>query len=296
MVEGACALAVKLSISEIVIGLVLVSFGTSAPELIVNVFSAIQGKTDFSFGNIIGSDIMNILLILGVAGLIRPLKTRKNTVWREIPFAVMAVLILTLLCNDRWLGNGDNILTRADGVTMLFFFLIFLSYSFSIAPIDLSDKPDIKHLPDRKIGLFLILGIIGLFAGGKLIINGAVDVAVMFGMQDRLIGLTILAIGTSLPELVTSAVAAKRGKIDIAIGNVIGSNIFNIFFIIAITSIIRPLPFSSVLNVDLGVLLLASVILFFTMFTGKRRTLDRWEALFFLVLYAGYTTYLIIRN
>jgi cation:H+ antiporter len=296
LVEGACALALKLAISEIVIGLVIVSIGTSAPELVVNVFSALKGKTDFSFGNIIGSNILNILLILGVAGLIRPLKTQKNTVWREIPFALMSAIILMLLCNDQWLGNGTNMLTRSDGVIMLFFFIIFLSYSFTIAPVKLSDKPDIKLLSGKKTGLYLALGIIGLLLGGRLTIIGAVDIAVMSGMSDKLIGLTILSIGTSLPELVTSAIAAKKGKIDIAIGNVIGSNIFNIFFILSITSIINPLPFSPVLNFDLAILLIASVILFLTMFTGRRRILDRWEAILFLCFYVVYTVYLIIRN
>jgi cation:H+ antiporter len=296
LVDGACALAAKLAISEIVIGLVIVSFGTSAPELIVNVFAAIEGKVDFSFGNIIGSNIMNILLILGVAGLIRPLKTQKNTVWREIPFALMAALILLLLCNDQWLGSGINILTRSDGIIMLFFFIIFLSYSFTIAPVESTDKPDIKLLSNTKIGLNLTIGIIGLFLGGKLIINGAVDIAREYHMSDKLIGLTILAIGTSLPELVTSAIAAKKGKIDIAIGNVIGSNIFNIFFILAITATINPLEFDTVLNFDFTVLILASVMLFFTMFTGKRRVLDRWEAILFLSFYIIYTVYLIVRN
>jgi cation:H+ antiporter len=296
LVEGACALAFKLAISEIVIGLVIVSFGTSAPELVVNVFSALQGKTDFSFGNIIGSNIMNIFLILGVAGLIRPLKTQKNTVWREIPFALMATLILIILCNDLWFGTGFNMLTRSDGIIMLFFFIIFLAYSFTIAPINSLDRPDIKPLSNPKIGFYLLLGLIGLFAGGKLIVNGAVDIAAMLGMSDKLIGLTILAMGTSLPELVTSALAAKKGKIDIAIGNVIGSNIFNIFFIIALTAIINPLPFNNILNFDLGILLFASVLLFLIMFTGKRRTLDRWEAKLFLLFYVVYAAILIIRN
>jgi cation:H+ antiporter len=296
LVEGACALAFKLAISEIVIGLVIVAFGTSAPELVVNVFSALQDKTDFSFGNIIGSNIMNILLILGIAGLIRPLKTQKNTVWREIPFSLLATIILIILCNDLWLGTGSNMLTRSDGVIMLFFFIIFLSYSFTIAPVNIQDRPDIKTLSNNKIGLYLALGIIGLFVGGKLIVNGAVVVAATLGMSDKLIGLTILAMGTSLPELVTSALAAKKGKIDIAIGNVIGSNIFNIFFIIAITALINPLPFPKALDFDLAVLLFASVLLFLIMFTGKHRTLDRWEARLFLFCYVAYMVILIVRN
>ncbi|MBN1407395.1 MAG: calcium/sodium antiporter [Calditrichaceae bacterium] len=295
-VDGASALADRMAVSQIVIGLTIVAFGTSAPELVVNLFAVVSGKTDISLGNIIGSNIVNILLILGIAGLIRPLQTQKNTVWREIPFALLAVLVLLVMCNDSFFDNNSNLLTRSEAIVLLLFFTIFITYSFAISKIDVRDEPEIKQLSGKMLILYLFLGIFGLIFGGQLTVSNAVKLAAQWELSDKLTGLTILAIGTSLPELVTSAVAAYKNKADIAIGNIIGSNIFNIFFILGITALVSPLPFASIMNMDLGILLLASVLLFLTMFTGKKRILDRWEAGVFIVLYVMYTGYLIIRN
>jgi cation:H+ antiporter len=296
LVDGASSLAKKMAVSEIVIGLTIVAFGTSTPELIVNIFSAVSGKSDISFGNIIGSNIANLLLILGISGIIRPLHTQKNTVWKEIPFALLAAIVLFLLCNDSFFDVSLDILSRGDGIILLLFFIIFLVYNFAIAEVQSVDSPDIKMYSCTKISVLIILGLAGLIVGGKLVVDSAVQLAVWFGMSEKLIGLTIVAIGTSLPELFTSAVAASKGKSDIAVGNIIGSNIFNIFFILSITAIIQPLPYISVLNTDMLVLIVASVLLFITMFTGKKRSLDRWEAIIFVLLYFAYTVFLIIRN
>ena len=295
-VDGASALADRLAVSQIVIGLTIVAFGTSTPELVINIFAAISGKTDISLGNIIGSNIVNILLILGIASLIRPLQTQKNTVWREIPFALLGVIVLLAMCNDMIFDHLNNLLSRSDAIVLLLFFIIFITYSFAISKIEFRDEPEIKRLSGKLILLYLVLGITGLIVGGQLAVTNAATLAKAWGLTDKFIGLTIIAIGTSLPELVTSAVAAFKNKSDIAIGNIIGSNIFNIFFILGITAVINPLPFPVIMNMDLGILLLASILLFLTMFTGKKRILDRWEAIVFLTLYAGYTGYLIIRN
>lgn len=295
-VDGASSLASKMRISQIVIGLTIVAFGTSAPELVINILAALSGNTDISFGNIIGSNIVNILLILGIAGLIRPLKTEKNTVWREIPFALLAALTLWVLVNDSYLNTSVNTLSRGDAIILLLFFVIFLTYTFAISKIESQHTPDIKELSYKKISLFLVIGILALMLGGQLAVDNAVKIAAVLGLSDKLIGLTIIAIGTSLPELVTSAVAAYKGKSDIAIGNIIGSNIFNIFFILSISALITPLPFQSVMNIDMALMVLASVLLFFTMFSGTKRTLDRWESVIFIIIYAGYTAYLIYRN
>ena len=295
-VDGASALAARMAVSQIVIGLTIVSFGTSTPELVINLFAAFSGKTDISLGNIIGSNIVNILLILGIAGLIRPLQTHKNTVWREIPFALLAVIVLMVMCNDMFFDSTNNLISRSDALLLLLFFTLFITYSFAISKVESRDKPDIKELSKNKIAVYLILGITGLIFGGQLAVNNAVKLASAWGFSDKLIGLTIIAIGTSLPELVTSAVAAYKNKSDIAIGNIIGSNIFNIFFILGLTALINPLPFNSVMNFDIGILLIASILLFLTMFTGNKRILDRWEAITFLIIYIGYTGYLIIRN
>jgi cation:H+ antiporter len=295
-IEAASSLALKMKVSQIVIGLTIVAFGTSAPELVINAFAATADKTDLSFGNIIGSNIINILLILGVAGILRPLRTLKNTVWREIPFALLAALVIWVMVNDSFFDGTFNILSRGDGIILLLFFLIFLTYSFAIAKVEVQDSPDLKIFSKYKIIIYLILGLTGLFIGGQLAVNNAVKIAGLLGLSDKLIGLTIVALGTSLPELVTSAVAARKGKTDIAIGNIIGSNIFNVFLILGLTAIITPLPFQAIMNYDIAVLVLASSLLFFTMFTGKKRLLDRWEAILFLILYFIYTIYLIMRN
>ncbi|MEJ2053373.1 MAG: calcium/sodium antiporter [Calditrichaceae bacterium] len=295
-VDGASALAVRLSISQIVIGLTIVAFGTSAPELVVNIFAAIAGKTDISFGNIIGSDIANILLILGIAGMIHPLQTQKNTVWREIPFAFLAVIVLFIICNDQLFDHTADLLSRGDAIILLLFFSIFLIYNFAISKVEIRDKPDIKILSKSKIVLFLTIGIAGLILGGQMAVNNATAIASYWGLSDRLIGLTIISLGTSLPELATSAVAAYKNKSDIAIGNIIGSNIFNIFFILGITAVIKPIPFDAGMNTDIAILFIASILLFLTMFTGKKRLLERWEATIFLIIYFVYIGFLIIRN
>ncbi len=294
LVEGASALALRLNITPIVIGLTVVSFGTSSPELIVNVLAAIRGNSAISFGNIVGSNIINILLILGVASLIRPLHTQHNTVWREIPFSLLAVFVLFSMANDALLSNLPASVARNDGMVLLLFFLIFLAYNFGIAQVKSQDTVSMHQLSTGKMVIYMLVGLAGLIAGGKFVVDNAVTLAKTLGMSDKVIGLTVVAIGTSLPELFTSAVAASKGKMDIAVGNIVGSNIFNIFFILGITSLIRPVEFELLMNIDIAVLALASLLLFFTMFTGKRRLIDRWEAIIFLILYVAYTLYLVI--
>jgi cation:H+ antiporter len=294
LIDGASSLALRFSISEIVVGLTVVAFGTSSPELIVNIVAAFKGNYDISIGNIVGSNIANIWLILGISGIIRPLPTRKNTIWREMPFALLAVAVLIVLVNDRLLNASVNMLSRGDGVVLLLFFVIFIVYIFAISKVDVVDSPEIKERKVRQIVILIAVGLAALLFGGKLVVDNAVILARQLQISDRVIGLTIMAVGTSLPELFTSAVAAYKRKADIAIGNIIGSNIFNILFILATTSLIAPLPFSNIVNVDLMVLFLASTLLFITMFTGKRRILDRWEAIVFVMLYFGYIYFLIL--
>ncbi len=296
LVEGASALAVRARISEIVVGLTVVSFGTSAPELVVNILASFGGQPDIAFGNVVGSNIVNILLILGVAGIIRPIRTKKNTVWKEIPFSLLAVIILFVMCNDYLFDRLPDVLSRSDGLLLLIFMSIFLTYTFGISQVESQHSPEIKPLGTLKIGLFIAVGLAGLILGGKLAVNNAVIIARTAGLSEKLIGLTIVAIGTSFPELFTSAIAAYKNKTDLAIGNVVGSNIFNIFFILGLSAFFRPIPFTPVLNADILILLFASLLLFMTMFTGRKRLLDRWEAVLFLFFYAGYIIFLLIRN
>ncbi len=298
LVDGSASLAKRAKVPEIVIGLTIVAFGTSAPELIVNIFSSISGHNDVVFGNIIGSNIFNIALILGISGLIKPLMVQKNTVWREIPFSLLAVLVLFVVVNDKMLGDAasNNILSRGDGLIFIGFFIIFLVYVFIISKVEASDGPDVKLLSILKTTLFIIFGFVGLFVGGKLVVDSAVKIAEFFKVSEKLIALTIVSAGTSLPELVTSAVAAKKGYNDIAIGNIVGSNIFNIFLILGISAIIRPAAYDAALNIDIYVLIFVTLLLFIFMFTGKTRRLDRWEAALFLLTYGGYLAFLIYRR
>lgn len=295
LVDGASALAFFLGISPIVIGLTIVSFGTSAPELMVNIFAALKGNAAISFGNILGSNIINILLILGIAGLVRPLKTQKSTVWREIPFSLLAVFVFFLMCNDHLFGPTVSQLSRNDGLLLVLFFIIFIFYTFGIPKLE-QQEAGLKTLSKVKIVIFIVLGLLGLFIGGKLVVDNAIKIAHFLGASEKIIGLTVVAFGTSLPELATSAVAAYKNKFDIAIGNVVGSNIFNIFFILAITSIISPLSYDTSLNIDVFVLLIASMLLFFSMFTGQKHKIDRWEATLFLFLYFCYFVFCLFRH
>ncbi len=297
LVQGASSIARRWNVSDLVIGLTVVAFGTSTPELFVNIIASVQGNTDIAIGNVLGSNIANILLILGVSSVIYPLTVTKGTVWKEIPLSLLAAFLLGLLANDALIDKRDfSALTRIDGLVLLSFFVIFMYYSFSIAK---KIEGMEEHVPTKVHGLIkslllLMLGLTGLTLGGKWIVDGAVRLALNFGMSQALVGLTIVAVGTSLPELATSAMAAYKKNVEIAVGNVVGSNIFNIFFVLGISSTLKPLPFPTRNNLDIGVVILSSILLFAYMFTGRRRSLDRWEGGVFVVLYVGYLAFLII--
>ena len=297
LTDGASAIARRFHISDLVIGLTVVAFGTSTPELFVNVVASLKGNTDIAIGNVLGSNIANILLILGISSLIYPLAVSKGTVWKEIPFSLLAALVLAVMANDQLLSTARaSELNRADGLVLLCFFIIFLYYSYGIAR-EVDGMKDQVQTVSRSLFVALIyvgLGLIGLALGGKWIVDGAVQLAVSFGMSESLVGLTIVAVGTSLPELATSTVAAYRHRVEIAVGNVIGSNIFNIFFVLGISATIKPLPFNSNGNRDIFVGLIAGILLFLFMFTSRKRSLDRWEGCVFVCGYTGYILYLVL--
>ncbi|MFH2139154.1 MAG: calcium/sodium antiporter [Candidatus Omnitrophota bacterium] len=298
LVDGASSLARRFKISNLVIGLTVVAFGTSTPELFVNIFASFQGNTEIAIGNILGSNIFNILFILGVSSLIYPLSVNKGTVWKEIPFSLLAAVILGALANDAIFDKTDySMLTRIDGFVFIAFFGIFMYYIVSIAK-DLGDsqQSDAKKISLVRSFFMIVGGLIGLIFGGILVQKCAVDIANNLGVSQSLIGLTIVAAGTSLPELATSAVAAYKKNSDIAIGNIVGSNIFNIFYILGISALIKPLPITAQVNIDILVLIAASMFLFFFMFTGKRRKLDRWEGAIFIMFYISYVIFLIKRG
>ena len=296
LVNGSASIAKKFKIPSIVIGLTIVAFGTSAPEFIVNIFASIQGNSEIAIGNILGSNIANILLILGISAIIYPVTAKANTILKEIPLSLLAVLVLGFMAND-FLIDGANFssITRIDGFILLFFFIIFLYYIFEISKLDKNNVgEEIKVLSNFKSIIFIILGLLGLIIGGKWIVDGAIKIAELFNISQSLIGLTIIAVGTSLPELATSAVAAYKKESDIAIGNVVGSNIFNIFWILGVSSIIRPLPFGSNSNSDIVMVILASLLLFSFMFIGKKRIIERWQGVFMVIMYIIYIVFLIL--
>ena len=294
LVDGASSLAKRHQVSELTIGLTIVAFGTSAPELVVNLVAAIKGYDNVTLGNIIGSNIFNLLLILGISGLIYPVLVQSKTVWKEIPFSLLAGMLLMLLANDTTIFHAsENTVKRYDGIILLLFFCLFLFYVWSNMKDEKNHSSDqIKAFGLFKTMLFIIIGFAFLITGGRMVVIQAADLAKALNVSDKVIGLTVVASGTSMPELATSAVAAFKKRSDLAIGNIIGSNIFNILLILGITSLVSPVRYSMSFNLDLFIYLAATLFVFIAMFTGRKRKLDRWEAGVLLFFYAGYMVYL----
>ncbi len=294
LVRGSASLARRLAMAEIAIGLTVVAFGTSTPEMVVNIFASAGGRNEIVFGNAIGSNIFNLLLILGVSGLICPVAVQRSTVWKEIPFSLLATLVLLLLVNDSWEAGGSaDVLSRNDGLILLLLFTIFITYTFGLVAVESSDEFSVKVYSWGRSLALVAGGLALLAAGGRLCVNGGVSLARQLDLSEKFIASTLMAAGTSLPELATSAVAAYRRHSDIAVGNIIGSNVFNILAILGVSAVIRPAPYPAAFNVDMCILVAATVFLFVVMFTGKRHKLDRWEAGLMLLGYAGYVGYLM---
>ncbi len=293
LVVGASSIAKGFNISNLAIGLTVVAFGTSTPELLVNITSASRGLNDAAFGNIIGSNNFNLLFILGIAGILYPLTVQRNTVKIEIPISLGAAVITFILVNDVLLfGKDSNVLTKVDAAILLVCFAAFMLYIFrTMKNSEVEAEQEIKTYGKGRSWLYVVIGLAMLVGGGNLVVENAVLIAEQFGLSEKLIGLTILAAGTSLPELATSAVAAYRKNTDIAIGNVVGSNIFNLLLILGVTGVIGDLPYNAALNTDVFVLFGGTLVLIIFMFTLKRRKLDRWEAVILLAGYIAYTIY-----
>lgn len=292
LVNGATALARKYNVSDLAIGLTIVAFGTSAPELVVNSVASIKDLPDIVLGNVIGSNNFNLFVILGVAGLILPIKVQSNTAWREIPVSLLVALICLFLCNDFFMSKFPEF-SAVDSVIFLVGFAGFLFYVYKQMKTEPDKTVTHKEQSGLKTWAEIILGLAGLIIGGKLVVDNSVDIATQLGVSEKIIGLTIVAFGTSLPELVTSVVAASRKNSDIIIGNVIGSNIFNMLLILPISGLIRPIPFNTNFNVDLYMLAGGTLLLFLAMLSGTRKKLDRWEAAILLTIYLAYTGFLI---
>ncbi|MFC6996384.1 calcium/sodium antiporter [Rufibacter roseus] len=295
LVDASSSLASRLGIPNIVIGLTIVAFGTSAPELVVNLFAAVENNTEMVLGNVLGSNIFNILAILGISSLIYPLSVKTNTTWLEIPLSLLAAVAVLAVASDVYLDNlPTGYISRTEGSLLLLFFCIFLVYNLKIAQNSPADETtETKNYTYLKAILFIGLGLAGLILGGRLIVTSAVGIAQAFGLSERIIGLTVVSIGTSLPELATSVVAVRKRNVDIAIGNVVGSNIFNIFLILGVSTVVTPLKVNASSFLDIGVNIAAGLLLFIFIFTGRGRQLARWEGATLLTLYLAYLAVLV---
>ena len=305
LTDGAASVAKRFRIPPIVIGLTIVAFGTSAPELTVSVSSALKGSADIAIGNVVGSNIFNTLMIVGCTALFAPIVITRNTLRKEIPLCILSSIVLLICANDVFLDKApENILNRVDGLLLLCFFLIFMGYTFAIAskPVTMEqqaehpvieEETEIKSLPWWQSILYIIGGLAALIFGGQLFVDGATGIARNLGVSESIIGLTLVAGGTSLPELATSIVAALKKNPEIAIGNVIGSNLFNIFFVLGCSASITPLHLSGITNFDLFTLVGSGILLWlFGLFFAKR-TITRIEGGIMILCYVAYTVVLI---
>ena len=304
LTDGAASVAKRFRIPPIVIGLTIVAFGTSAPELTVSVSSALKGSADIAIGNVVGSNIFNTLMIVGCTALFAPIVITRNTLRKEIPLCILSSIVLLICANDVFLDKAsENILNRVDGLLLLCFFIIFMGYTLAIAskPATTGDaghpaieeETEIKSLPWWKSILYIIGGLAALIFGGQLFVDGATGIARNLGVSESIIGLTLVAGGTSLPELATSIVAALKKNPEIAIGNVIGSNLFNIFFVLGCSASITPLHLSGITNFDLFTLVGSGILLWlFGLFFAKR-TITRIEGGIMILCYVAYTVVLI---
>ena len=301
LVDGASSIAKKTGMSEFIIGLTIVGIGTSTPEMVVSFISSIQGKADMAIGNVVGSNIFNTLVILGITALIRPLDISKESLKRDLPLNIGVTALLILLgMKGTIFGVGTDSLTRIDGLIMLLVLVLYFRTllrkpkGVSLEGNVQEEEETTKVFSTGKSVFLIILGLAGLVLGGRLFVNSATEIALFYKMSQKFIALTIMAAGTSLPELATSVVAAVKGRGQMAMGNVLGSNISNILLILGASAVINPLSFGSMSMIDLGVVLVAAIFMFTSAYTFKTNKLDRYEAVILLLLEAGYMTWLFM--
>lgn len=290
LVDGASSVAKKYNISDLVIGLTVVSFGTSAPELVINILASFSGSSEIAIGNVLGSNIANIFLILGISALICNLPLKKSTVFSEIPFTLIAIFLVGFLANTHLFSSETNLqITEYEGLMLLVFFILFMGYIYILSKDDKDVFDEIEEvLTIKKSAIYIAAGIFAMFFGGKWVVEGAIEFATYFGLTESFIGLTIISLGTSLPELATSITAAKKGNADIAVGNIVGSNIFNLLWILGISAFIKNLQFTEINNIDIVVTGFASVVLLLSMTYGKKYNIGRADGVLYIILYVAY--------
>lgn len=296
-VEGSSSIAKKFNIPSLIIGLTIVAFGTSAPEAAVSITAAIRGQNEMAIANVVGSNIFNILFVVGVTAMIKPIYVQKSTILKEFPFLLLSSIVLAILAYDVWFqGYNQNILTRADGLIFIALFIIFIYYLIDMAinSNDETSEENYKVMPLSKSILLSIGGLLGIIIGGNFVVNSASDIAMSLGMSENLVGLTIVAIGTSLPELATSIVAAKKGESDIAIGNAVGSNIFNILFVLGVSSCISNVPVQAEAFTDMFVMIVSTIIVYVLAISNRK--INKVEGMIISLLYIAYFVFIIYRQ
>ena len=294
LVDGSSSIAKKLGLSEFIIGLTIVGIGTSTPEMVVSFMSSIQGKADMAIGNIVGSNIFNTMIILGITAIITPLVITRSNLRKDIPLNIIVTVLLILLgMNQTIFGLGQNQLCRFDGALLLCLFAWYLWSSFKSDSADNDEESQIKEYTGLISVIMILGGLTGLIVGGKLFVNAATGLARMFGVSDKMIAITVMAAGTSMPELATCIVAALKGRGQLALGNILGSNISNILLILGGAALINPLSFSGMTFIDLGTILICSIFILFSAYAFQKKALDRVEGIILLTMEAGYMWYLI---
>ena len=310
LTDGASSLAKSWGITDLVIGLTVVAFGTSAPELVISVMSSIKGNAGIAIGNIVGSNIFNILVIVGCVALVSPIKVKRSYMSNEIPLVILSALVLFICANGVILdGDSMNQISRVDGLLMLLFFAIFMRYTLSIATekqvtaptpeaaseaVGVEKADEVKTLPLWRSLLYVVGGLAALMYGGNLFVDGASGIARGLNVSEPVIGLTIVAAGTSLPDLAASVAAALKNKPGLAVGNIIGSNIFNIFFVLGVASTVSPLPLGGITNLDFLVLIAACLLFWLFGWFFKKRTITRVEGAVLVACFIAYTVYLVV--
>lgn len=309
LTDGASAVARRFGVSDLVIGLTVVALGTSTPELSISILAAIQGNAPLAVGNVVGSNICNILLIIGMTALIRPIKIERNIMNNEIPIVVLSSIIVWVMGNRLLLDGEPNVVTRVEGIFLLIFFLLFMRYTFASTkiqakltlpenskedPLQVQAKNRAEGVKMLRSVIYIVGGLAALIWGGDKFVDGASDIAKSLGVSEAMIGLTIVAVGTSLPELATSVVAAIKNNPGLAIGNVIGSNVLNVLLILGAASVISPLPFQGVTQVDLGVLVGCSVLFWAFGWLFGNRVINRWEGGAMTAAYIAYIVFLVM--
>lgn len=297
-VSGSSSIARIFNVPSLIIGLTIVAFGTSAPEAAVSITAALNGNNDMAIANVIGSNVFNLLMVVGVASIINPIKVQKSTIIKEFPFAILSSIVLLILSHDtKFQGYDKNLLTRADGLMLLSLFIIFMYYLVEMAITSkeemVNDKTTIE-MPIGKSVIFSVLGVLGIIIGGDIVVNSASNIALTWGMSQNLVGLTIVAVGTSLPEFVTSIVAARKGESDIAIGNVVGSNLFNILFVLGISSTIHNISIQPIVFLDMIFMIIVTIITF--IIAASQKKVNKIEGIILSIIYILYMVFIIIRQ